>query len=54
MKGVEVILLGDINVRLQEPCGVKEEELAMVVGACDLQDTTANFMPISRYRGYGR
>ena len=35
-KGVEVIVLGDINVRLRESCGVQEEELVTVVGACGM------------------
>ena len=54
VKGVEVILIGHLNVSLREPCGVQEEELVMVVRACGMYDMTAHFMPRRRYRGYGR
>ena len=30
-KGVEVIILGDLKVRLQQPRGMREEELVAVV-----------------------
>ena len=49
-KGTEVILLGDLNVRLQEPHEAQEEELAMVVAACGLKDMTSHFIPRRRYR----
>ena len=39
-KGTEVILLGDINVRLREPSDTREEEPATVVAACGLEDMT--------------
>ena len=41
-------------MRLQEPRDAWEEELAMVVVACGLEDITAHFMPMSRYLGDGR
>ena len=44
-KGVDVILLGDLNVRPREPHDVQEEELVTVVADCGLEDTTAHFMP---------
>ena len=53
-KGVDVILLGDLNVRPREPYDVQEEELVTVVADCGLEDTTAHFMPRRRYRGEGR
>ena len=53
LKGVEVTLLGDINVWLQEPQNAREEELAMVVAACDLEDITDQFLPMRRYKGSG-
>ena len=53
-KGVEVLLLGDLNVRLQEPRDTQEEELATVVAACGLVDMKLHFMLRRRYRGDGR
>ena len=53
-KGVELILLIGLNVRLQELRYVREEELATVVAACGLEDMTAHFMPRRRYIGGGR
>ena len=52
-KRVEVILLGDLNVRLQEPRDVQEEELAKVAADCVLEDMTDNFTTRMRYRGDG-
>ena len=53
-KGAEVILISDFNVRLQEQCDAREEELATVMAACGLEDTIAHFMPRRRYIGGGR
>ena len=53
-KGVEVILLDDLNVRLREPCNTWEEELATVVTECGLEYMTSHFMPRKRYIGDGR
>ena len=50
-KGVEVILMGNLNVRLQELSDVREEELMPMVLDCGLEDMTAQFMPRMRYRG---
>ena len=47
-KGVDIMLLGDLNVRLQEPRN------ATVVAACGLEDMTDHFLPRRRYRGGGR
>ena len=52
-KGFEVILLGDLNVRLQETCDAREVELVTVVAYCRMVDMTANFMPRMRYIGEG-
>ena len=52
-KGVEVIILGYINIRLGEPRITQEEELATVVVDCGLEDMTDHFMPRWRYRGDG-
>ena len=44
-KGMEVILLGDLSVRLREPRDAKEEDLAMALADSGLGDMTAHFMP---------
>ena len=48
-KGVEVIILGELNVRIQEPRVVQEEELVMVVANYRLEDMTAQFMTSRSY-----
>ena len=48
-KGVEVIILDDLNVRIQEPRDVQEEELVMVVENYRLEDMTAQFMTSRSY-----
>ena len=53
-KGVEVILMVDLNMRLQEPRDAWEEELLTVVAFCGLDEMTEDFMPRRRYRGDGR
>ena len=53
-KESEVILMGDLNMRLQEPCEEQEEELATVVAACGLEYMTTYLIPKIRYRGDGR
>ena len=53
-KGVEVILLVDINVRLHKTCDAREEELEEVVAACGLEEITAHLIPRRRYRGDGQ
>ena len=54
VKGIDVILLVDLNVRLREPCNTWEEELATVVTECGLEYMTSHFMPRKRYIGDGR
>ena len=49
-KVVEVILMGNLNIRLQEPCDAREEELVTVVVECGLEDMTAHFMPRRSYK----
>ena len=53
-KGVEVILLGELNIGLREPCNTQEEELETVVADCGLEYIIDHFMPRMRYRGDGR
>ena len=50
-RGVEVILLGYLNLRLQELCEAQEEELATVVMDFGLVNMTDNFVPRKRYIG---
>ena len=45
VKGVEVILLGDLSVRLGETRDAQEEELAPVVANCGLEDMMDHYMP---------
>ena len=44
-KGMEVILLGDLSVRLREPRDAKEDDLATALADSGLGDMTAHFMP---------
>ena len=48
-KGLEVILLGDLNVRLQELSNVQGEYIAAVVADCRLVDMISHFMSRRRY-----
>ena len=50
-KVVEVVLLGDLKVRLQGPRDAREEELSTVVVYCSLEYMTSHFIPRGRYRG---
>ena len=52
-KGMEVILLGDLNVRLREKRDAREDELATALEDSGMGDVTAYFMPRWRYRGMG-
>ena len=45
---VEIILLGDLNVRLREPHDAQEEELVTMVADCRLVDMTYQFLPRRR------
>ena len=51
LKLMEVILLGDINVRLTEPRNYREDDLVTALAGSGLTDVKANFAPIQRYRG---
>ena len=42
-RGVEVILLGGLNVRLQEPHNKHKEELAMALANCGMVNMTTHF-----------
>ena len=50
VKGLEIILLGDIKSRLQELRNAQEEQLVTVVAACSLEDMTNHLVPRGRYR----
>ena len=50
-KGVEFILLVDLNVRLVELRDAREEELVTVVADCGLEYITDHFIPRRSYRG---
>ena len=50
-KVMEVILLGDINVRLREPRNYREDDLVTALARSVLTGVKANFTPIQRYRG---
>ena len=53
-KGLEVILMSNINVRLGDPPYEREEYLAMELVDRGLVNMTKHFMPKRRYRGAGR
>ena len=53
-KGVEMILMGDLNVRLGDPCDECEEDLVTALVERGLVNMTYHFMPQRRYRGAGR
>ena len=52
-KGMEVILLGDLNARMREPRDDREDELAPALVGIGLGDVTAHFTPRRRYQGTG-
>ena len=52
-KGMDVILLGDLNIRLREPQDAMEKELVTELANIGLVDMTDHFMPRRRYRGAG-
>ena len=49
-KGMELILLGDIRARFQEPENAREEYLATELAERGLVKMTSHFMPRRRYR----
>ena len=49
-KIIEVILLGDLNVRLRETWDNREDKLATALAGSGLTDVTAHFTPRRRYR----
>ena len=53
-KGIETIILGDLNVRLRDPCDGREEDLEMVLADCGLVNMTDHSLPRRRYMGDGR
>ena len=52
-KGTEVIMLGDLNERLQEPRETREKDLETVLEDSGLVNMNYHFMPRRRYRGAG-
>ena len=52
-KGMEAILLEDINVRLRELYNNREDELTLAMAGSGLGDVTSHFTPRRRYRGTG-
>ena len=50
-KGLEIILMGDLNVRLKGPCDKHEEDLATALANRGLFSMTDHAMPQRRYRG---
>ena len=53
LRGVEIILLKGLNVRIQEPGDAQEEELVTVVADYGMVHMASKFMPRRRYRGDG-
>ena len=53
-KGVETILMGDLNTRLVEPREKHEEELETELADHGLEDVTRYFAPRQQYRGRGK
>ena len=51
LKGVEVILLGDLNLRLREPRNEREEDLATALANPGLVNRTDHLPPRRQYRG---
>ena len=54
LRVVEIVLLGDLNMRLWELHNAQEEELVTLVADGGLVDMTAHFMAWRLYRGDGR
>ena len=52
-KELEIILMGDLNVRLRYPCDKREKDLETVLADRGLVSITDHFMPRRRYRGAG-
>ena len=52
-KGMEVILMGDLNVRLRESRDAREDEIGTAMANSRLGDVTDHFIPRRRYRGTG-
>ena len=51
LKGVETILMGELNARLGEPRDEREEDLDMALADHGLEDINRNFTPRQGYRG---
>ena len=52
-KGIEIILLGDLNIRLRKLRDDREDELASALAGRGLGDMTSHFTPRRRYQGTG-
>ena len=52
-KGMEVILLGGLNVMLRKPRDAREDELVTALSDSGLVDVTDHFMTRRRYIGAG-
>ena len=50
-KGIDNILLGDLNTRLEEPRDVREKDLDMSLADHVLKDVARHFTPRRRYKG---
>ena len=50
LKGVETILMGDLNAHLGGPCNKHEDEMVMVLSKYSLEDVTICFAPQRRHR----
>ena len=55
-KGIQLILLGDLNVSLREPKDSRGDEVVMALADSSMGNGTDHFMPRRRYkwRGVGR
>ena len=51
--GLELILMGDLNVRLGDPCEKQEEDLATALADQGLVNMTGNLLPRRQYWGAG-
>ena len=50
-RGVEVILMGGLNVQLQEPRDKREEDIVTTLADRMMVGMTAHFNPLMRYIG---
>ena len=52
-KGLDMILMGDLNARLGDPCDEREEDLATALADRGLVNMTDHLFPRRNYRGSG-